>query len=93
MPAIMGSIPHTFRVRLPHRLDRAKINDRNRTMTTIIEKDSPLVPIVLMMLVLVIFLGGALSLAYMGGVFTGRSAVIANDQRIENQASQKLPVH
>ena len=62
-------------------------------MNDTIEKDSPLVPIVLMVLVLVIILGGALGLAYMGGVFTGKSAVIANDQRIENQASQKLPVH
>ena len=78
---------------LPRKVDQAKINDRYRTMTTTIEKDSPLVPIVLMALVLMIFIGGALSLAYMGGVFTGKSAVMANDQRIENEASQKPPVH
>ena len=56
-----------------------------------IEKDSPLIPILLLAFIFLIFLGGALSLAYAGGVFTGKNQVIANDQRIENEASHKTP--
>ena len=51
-------------------------------MTTIIEKDSPLTAILVLAVIFLIFLGGGLGLAYMGGVFTGKKEVIANDQRI-----------
>jgi len=55
-------------------------------MTTMIEKDSPLVPLLVLAVVFLIFLGGILGLAYMGGVFTGKNDVIANDKRIANLA-------
>ena len=60
-------------------------------MTTIIEKDSPIVPLLVLAFVFLIFLGGVLGLAYMGGVFTGKSEVIANDKRIANEASLIAP--
>jgi len=56
-------------------------------METIIEKDSVVFPLlILFAVVLFILLAGGLGLAYMGGVFTGKNDVIANDKRIENQA-------
>ena len=58
-------------------------------MTTRIEKDSPLVPLLLLAVVFLILLGGILGLAYVGGVFTGKNDVIANDKRI---ASLALPL-
>lgn len=60
-------------------------------METIIEKDSPMVPLLLLGVVFLILLGGGLGLAYMGGVFTGKSDVIANDKRITDQAALKTP--
>jgi hypothetical protein len=57
-------------------------------METTIEKDSPLVPLLVLGVVFLILLGGALGLAYAGGVFTGKNEVIENDKRIANQASQ-----
>ncbi|MCE0496798.1 MAG: hypothetical protein LV481_02460 [Methylacidiphilales bacterium] len=54
-------------------------------MATLIEKDSPLTALLVLALVFLIFLAGALGLAYMGGVFTGKNEVIANDKRITNQ--------
>jgi hypothetical protein len=51
-------------------------------MTTIIEKDSPLMPLLLLAAIFLILLGGALGLAYIGGVFTGKNEVIENDKRI-----------
>jgi hypothetical protein len=58
-------------------------------VTTRIEKDSPLVPLLLLAVVFLILLGGILGLAYVGGVFTGKNDVIANDKRI---ASLALPL-
>ena len=55
-------------------------------MTTIIEKDSPIVPLLVLAVVFLLFVGGVLGLAYMGGVFTGKNEVIANDKRIANLA-------
>jgi hypothetical protein len=49
-----------------------------------IEKDSPLLPLLVLGVVFLILLGGGLGLAYMGGVFTGKNDVIANDKRIAN---------
>jgi hypothetical protein len=60
-------------------------------MTTIIEKDSPTFPLLVLAAVFLILLGGALGLAYMGGVFTGKNEVIANDKRIANQVSLATP--
>jgi hypothetical protein len=60
-------------------------------MKTIIEKDSPIVPLLALAVVFLILLGGGLGLAYMGGVFTGKNEVIANDKRIETQSSQNIP--
>ena len=57
-------------------------------MKTTIEKDSPFVPLLVLAAVFLILLGGALGLAYAGGVFTGKNQVIENDKRIANQASQ-----
>lgn len=61
-------------------------------MTTIIEKDSFVVPLLVLAFVLLTFLGGGLGLAYIGGVFTGKNDVIENDKRIANQASM-IPRH
>ena len=59
-------------------------------MKTIIEKDSPLVPLLILAFVGLVFLTGILGLAYIGGVFTGKSEVMENDKRIANQASQAI---
>jgi len=58
-------------------------------METLIEKDSPTLPLVLLVVIFLIFLSGMLGLAYMGGVFTGKNEVIQNDKRIANQALVK----
>jgi hypothetical protein len=60
-------------------------------MTTLIEKDSPLMPLLLLAVVALILFGGGLGLAYLGGVFTGKNDVIANDKRIAAEASPKTP--
>ena len=60
-------------------------------MKTLIEKDSPFVPLLVLAVVFLIFLGGVLGLAYMGGVFTGKNEVIANDKRIVAEASLTTP--
>ncbi len=60
-------------------------------MTTLIEKDSPLVPLLALAVVFLIFLGGVLGLACMVGVFTGKNEVIANDKRIAAEASLPNP--
>jgi hypothetical protein len=60
-------------------------------MRVIIEKDSPVIPLLFLALVLLIFLCSGVGLAYLGGVFTGKDEVIANDKRIENQASTIKP--
>ena len=59
-------------------------------MTTIIEKDSPLIPLLFLAVMLFLLLGGGLSLAYIGGVFTGKNEVAENDRRIAN-LSHPLP--
>ena len=51
-------------------------------MTPMIEKDSPVIPLLVLAFVCLILVGGVLGLAYIGGVFTGKNDVIANDQRI-----------
>jgi hypothetical protein len=51
-------------------------------MTTIIEKDSPLIPLLFLAFIVLLLLGGGLGLAYIGGVFTGKNEVIENDTRI-----------
>lgn len=60
-------------------------------MTTLIEKDSPLIPLLFLAVVVLILLGGGLSLAYVGGVFTGKNEVLANDKRIAAEASPTTP--
>ena len=62
-------------------------------MKTICENNSLTIPLLFLAVVLVIFLGIGLELAYLGGVFTGRDEVIANDKRIESQASVIKPAH
>jgi hypothetical protein len=58
-------------------------------MTTVIEKDSPVVPLLILAVVFLILLGAGLGLAYMGGVFTGKNEVAENDKRIETLALLK----
>ena len=60
-------------------------------MPTTIEKDSPIVPLLVLAFVGLTFMGGVVGLAYLGGAFTGKNEVIANDKRIANQASQTVP--
>jgi hypothetical protein len=60
-------------------------------METLIEKDSPLRPLLTIAAILLTLLGGALGLAYVGGVFTGKDEVIANDNRIAHQNSLSAP--
>lgn len=60
-------------------------------MKTLIEKDSPLIPLLFIAATCVILLGGGLGLAYMGGVFTGKNEVIANDKRIAAEAALSTP--
>lgn len=58
-------------------------------METIVEKDSPVTAIILLAVLFLIFLAGGLGLAYIGGVFTGKNEVIANDNRIASQTLLK----
>ena len=60
-------------------------------MKTIIEKDSILVPLLFLAVVLLILLGGGAGLAYLGGVFTGKNEVAENDKRIAKQALLDSP--
>ncbi len=52
---------------------------------TIIEKDSLTFPLLFIAAVFLFLLGGGVGLAYLGGVFTGKDEVRANDKRIQNQ--------
>lgn len=54
-------------------------------MPTLIEKDSPILPLVILAVIFLVFLSGVFGLAYAGGVFTGKNEVAANDKRIANQ--------
>ena len=58
-------------------------------MPTLIEKDSPVPALLVLGVLFILFLGGVLGLAYLGGVFTGKNQVIANDKRIADQARLK----
>jgi hypothetical protein len=58
-------------------------------METIVEKDSPAAALILLGGLFLFFVGGGLGLAYVGGVFTGKDAVAANDKRIMEQAALK----
>ncbi len=62
-------------------------------MATLIEEDSPGMMIIVLVCVFLIFVGCGLGLAYMGGVFTGKNEVIANDKRIMQHASLSDPAH
>jgi hypothetical protein len=55
-------------------------------MKTLIEKHSFIPALLILAVIFLIFLGGILGLAYMGGVFTGKNEVMENDKRIANQA-------
>ena len=55
-------------------------------MDNIVEKDSPIIPLLVLITIFFLILGSGIALAYMGGVFTGKDAVMANDLRIKNQA-------
>jgi hypothetical protein len=60
---------------------------------TIIEQDSPLLPLLVLAVACLILLAGGIELAYLGGVFTGKDEVIANDKRIMDQAAANVPAH
>jgi hypothetical protein len=62
-------------------------------MKTVIEEDSPFLPLLVVAVAFVILLAGGLELAYLGGVFTGKDEVIANDKRIMDQAALNRPAH
>jgi hypothetical protein len=59
-------------------------------MTTI-EKHPIVLTLILLFAALLTILAGALALAYAGGVFTGKSEVMANDQRILLEKAQARP--
>jgi hypothetical protein len=69
------------------------ITDRETVMKSLVKSDSLRIPLIFLAIVLLIVFSLVLELAYLGGVFTGRDAVIANDKRIENQASSAKPAH
>jgi hypothetical protein len=58
-------------------------------MKTLIEKDSPVPALLILAFIFLLFIGGGCVLAYMGGFFTGKDEVIANDKRITEQAHLK----
>ena len=58
-------------------------------MTSLVERDSPLVPLLVFAVVFLILPGGGLGLANLGGVFTGNNEVIENDKRIGSLALLK----
>ncbi len=59
-------------------------------MKTIIEKDSPFLPLFILTFIGFVVLVGVTGLAYLGGVFTGKDAVIANDKRIAHETSNRI---
>jgi hypothetical protein len=73
------------------RVDFLKRECRENPMEPIIEKDSAFVPLLLLTLMFLILVGSGLGLAYLAGVFTGKSAVSENDKRITNQAAVIVP--
>jgi len=77
--------------RLACSVDQARTSHWNKTMNTTIEKDSPVVPLLILAVMFLVVIGCGLGLAYAGGVFTGKNEVIANDQRITHQNSQMAP--
>jgi hypothetical protein len=60
-------------------------------MKTLIEQDSPLLPLLVLAVAFLILLAGGIELAYLGGVFTGKDEVIANDKRIMERAALNVP--
>ncbi len=62
-------------------------------MKTNTERNSLLTPLLFVAVVLLILCGIGLELAYLGGVFTGKNQVMANDKRIESQAALIKPAH
>jgi len=66
-----------------------RIEKPEQDVTSIVEKDSPLIPLLVLAVVFLILLGGGLGLACMGGIFTGKNEVAANDKRIESLALLK----
>ena len=58
-------------------------------MEPLIEKDSAAMALILLGVIFLLFVVGVLGLAYVGGVFTGKDAVAANDKRILEQAPLK----
>jgi hypothetical protein len=57
-------------------------------MTLLREKMPPTTAILLVAIFILLFLGSGLGLAYLGGVFTDKNEVLANDQRIMNEEAQ-----
>ena len=60
-------------------------------MEPIVEKDSVVTALIILGAIFLLFIGGVLGLAYMGGVFTGKDAVAANDRRILQQEALLKP--
>jgi len=62
-------------------------------MEHIIEKDSPRILLLVLAAIFFLIIGSGIALAYIGGVFTGKDAVTANDLRIKNESAlQSAPV-
>ena len=87
----MGCKPHVRPSRLSVVCHRTEIINRRLTMETLIEKDSPRMALIFLAVLFVLVLAGGLALAYLGGVFTGKDAVKANDLRIANMAHLPSP--
>jgi hypothetical protein len=67
---------------------QVKTNRSDLPEANLIEKDSPAMALILLTVIFSIILAGLAGLAYLGGVFTGRDAVLANDKRITEEAHQ-----
>ena len=59
-------------------------------MNFLIEKDSPTPTLLVIAFLFLLIVGSGLGLAYAGGVFTGKSDVIANDRRITESSAKAI---
>lgn len=60
-------------------------------MKTVIEEDSPAVPLILLAVMFGVLLGAGLGLAYMGGLFTTKEVADTDPKRVPPQAALIVP--
>ncbi len=60
-------------------------------MKTVIEEDSPVVPLILLAVMVAVLLGAGLGLAYLGGLFTKQKVADVDPKKAPPQAALIVP--